>query len=168
MGVHISMVLFHPHGERQLYSKAYLHSDEGPFFQSGQNSATFIDGTPSCLINLLRNICPCTCGRCFPKRGRSICSERSEICERNRKRLIKGCLRFARRYSMPVLMSNCVGRADNSECAGLTSVWNSRGVLVAQLDAKNEGLLIFDTDTQEVIKRQVRVGNCLNSSSRPS
>lgn len=44
-GVCISMILFHPHSERQLYSKAYLHADEEPFFVSGQNSTTFISGT---------------------------------------------------------------------------------------------------------------------------
>lgn len=67
--------------------------------------------------------------------------------------------RIASQYSVPVLMSNCVGRADNSDCAGLTSIWNSEGVLVEQLDTTNEGILIFDTDTQKVIRKQHKLAS---------
>jgi predicted amidohydrolase len=52
---------------------------------------------------------------------------------------------------MVVLMVNAVGQADGVECAGRSSVWDKHGRLVKQLNASDEGLLILDTDTSEVI-----------------
>ena len=53
---------------------------------------------------------------------------------------------------MPVLMSNCVGFCDNFLSVGNSSVWTKDGKLVGQLDDKTEGILIFDTETEEVIE----------------
>ena len=41
-GVCISMILFRPGKQRQVYSKKYLHKDEQPFFMSGENDSAFI------------------------------------------------------------------------------------------------------------------------------
>ena len=46
---------------------------------------------------------------------------------------------------MTVVMSNCVGPSDNFVEAGSSAIWNSQGELVGQLDAKKEGVLVFDT-----------------------
>jgi predicted amidohydrolase len=46
---------------------------------------------------------------------------------------------------MTVVMSNCVGPSDNFVGAGSSAIWNSQGELVGQLDAKKEGVLVFDT-----------------------
>ena len=51
---------------------------------------------------------------------------------------------------MTVLMSNCTGEYDGMLCGGKTAVWNTRGRLKGQLDDTSEGLLIFDTLTEEV------------------
>jgi predicted amidohydrolase len=59
---------------------------------------------------------------------------------------------------MAVMMSNCIGQADGYECAGKTSIWNNQGVLLGQLDDKNEGVLILDTLTQELFKTIVSNG----------
>ena len=47
---------------------------------------------------------------------------------------IKRLSDIASKYSMTVLMSNCVGQADGEECGGKTSIWNNKGLLVGQLD----------------------------------
>jgi hypothetical protein len=62
----------------------------------------------------------------------------------------------AKQYSMAVLMSNCVGFCDNFLSVGKSSVWTKAGKLVEQLDDKTEGILIFDTETEEVIVRIVK------------
>ena len=54
---------------------------------------------------------------------------------------------------MPVLMSNCVGFCDNFESVGQSSVWTKQGNLAGQLNEKNEGILIFDTETQVITKQ---------------
>jgi predicted amidohydrolase len=55
---------------------------------------------------------------------------------------------------MTVLVSNCVSECEGKRAGGRSSVWNNKGVLLEQLNDKDEGLLIFDTDTHEVIKWQ--------------
>jgi predicted amidohydrolase len=53
--------------------------------------------------------------------------------------------RLAKKHNMTVVMSNCVGPSDNFVGAGSSAIWNSQGELVGQLDAKKEGVLVFDT-----------------------
>ncbi len=50
-------------------------------------------------------------------------------------------------------MSNSIGFCDNFISVGKSSVWTKDGKLISQLDDKTEGLLIYDTETEEVIKR---------------
>jgi len=62
---------------------------------------------------------------------------------------------IASKYSMTALMCNCVGPCDNFQAAGKTAIWNDKGALVAQLDDTNEGILVIDTDTHELIQKTV-------------
>jgi predicted amidohydrolase len=68
---------------------------------------------------------------------------------------IKTLSDIASKYSMTVLMSNCTGPSGDGECAGKSSVWNSDGLLLGQLDGTNEGIIIIDPDTQEVFEKTV-------------
>ena len=51
---------------------------------------------------------------------------------------------IANQYSMITFMSNCVGDFDGGISGGRSSVWDNKGILIGQLDNKNEGLLISD------------------------
>ena len=57
---------------------------------------------------------------------------------------------------MPVLMSNCVGFCDNFLSVGKSSIWTKKGNLIGQLDDKTEGILIFDTETEEIIEKKIK------------
>lgn len=59
---------------------------------------------------------------------------------------------IAEKYSMTVFMSNCVGISDGNVCAGKSSIWNNKGLLVAQLDDKCEGILMMDLNSQQLIE----------------
>tara|TARA_R110002111_G_scaffold2164_1_gene14182 strand:+ start:115 stop:372 length:258 start_codon:yes stop_codon:yes gene_type:complete len=59
--------------------------------------------------------------------------------------------KIANKYSMPVLMVNCIGFCNNSLSAGQTSVWDANGILIGQLDSQIEGLLIYDTVSKSPI-----------------
>jgi predicted amidohydrolase len=52
-------------------------------------------------------------------------------------------------------MSNCVGFFDNFQSVGKSSVWTKQGNLVGQLDDNQEGILIFDTETEEITERTI-------------
>ena len=54
---------------------------------------------------------------------------------------------IASSYNLVTFMSNYVGVSGGYECAGISSVWNTDGVIIAQLDGVEEGMIVYDTFT---------------------
>lgn len=48
------------------------------------------------------------------------------------------------------MMANYTGTTGGYDCAGKTSAWNKQGALLAQLSYEDEGLLIPDTENDNV------------------
>ncbi len=152
-GTCISMILFQPCIARQTHSKKYLHADEETFFISGENVA--------CLTGNKTNIALAICYEIsVPEHSENAFKNGAEIYIASVAKTVTGVEKaiktladIAGKYSMTVIMSNCVGQADGEECGGKTSVWNNEGLLVGQLNDTNEGILVIDTDTQEVIEK---------------
>jgi predicted amidohydrolase len=53
---------------------------------------------------------------------------------------------------MTVVMSNSVGFCDDFESAGKSGVWNKKGELIGHLNETDEGILVYNTDTEELIE----------------
>ena len=153
-GICITMVLFHPHKARQTYSKKYLHPDEEEFFISGQNTTGLIDDTNMALAICYELSVPGHAEDAF-KNGAQIYIASVAKTVSGVENAIKRLSGIAMKYSMTVLMSNCVGECDGSACGGKTSIWNNKGVLTGQLDDQNEGILIIDTDNGGLIKKTI-------------
>lgn len=149
-GVRISMLIFQPWKERQIYSKQQLHTDEFPFFEKGiAQLIVTIDQ---------KKIAPAICFESLQASH----SEKANILgadiylasvAKSQAGVNKAMTHFAevaKKYGMPVLMSNCVGNCDNFLSKGQSAVWTKDGKLAGQLDDASEGLLIFDTETEEV------------------
>jgi predicted amidohydrolase len=154
-GICISMVLFQPHKARQTYSKKYIHPDEEEFFISGQS----FTGLKVNKTNIALAICyelsvPEHSEEAF-KSGAEIYMASVAKFVNGVDKAIKSLSDIAHKYTMTVLMSNCVGQADGYECAGKTSIWNNKGLLVGQLDDTSEGILIINTDTQELFEKTI-------------
>jgi predicted amidohydrolase len=154
-GICISMLLFQPHEASRAYSKSYLHPDEEPFFIRGRSS-------PHLQVNQT-NIALAICFEIsVPEHLESALRFGPTIYFASVAKFVTGINKAIERLSkvaedcsMPVLMSNCVGFSDGSQCAGKTSVWNNRGSLIGQLNDSDEGVLIFDTETHELIERVI-------------
>jgi predicted amidohydrolase len=58
---------------------------------------------------------------------------------------------LAQTHSALVLMANGVGPSEGFVSAGKSSVWNRNGEVAGQLDDVQEGLLILDTATEELL-----------------
>lgn len=147
----ITMILFHPLQPRQTYSKKYLHADEEPFFISGQNASTSIDNHPEIALAICYEIS-------IPEHAEN--AKNADIyfasVAKTPAGVSKANLRLAeiaKQYSMTVIMSNSIGDADGGDCGGNSAVWNNQGILVAQMDDANEGILVFDTETQHSVIR---------------
>lgn len=149
----ISMIVFEPHQPRQTYSKQQLHSDEFPYFEKGEEQV---------LINRNgRSIAPAICYESLqPTHAENAFKLGAAIYVASVAKPVNGVNkafdyfpRVAMHYKMPVLMANCVGYCDNFLSVGQSAVWTKEGNLVGQLDDKNQGIIIFDTETEEIVKR---------------
>lgn len=148
-GICIGMLLFQPHQPRQLYAKKYLHPDEEPYFVSGHSTVgLFGDKNNVALAICYELSVPEHAANAYhngamiyvasvAKYARGVAAASQRLAE------------IAREYHMTVFMSNSVGTADGQPCAGGSAIWNNFGVLVGQLDDSSQGILIFDTNTQE-------------------
>ena len=154
-GIFISMILFQPHDARRIYSKKHLHSSEDKFFTSGQNFPVLtVDETNIALAICYELFVPEHSENAHKNGAKiymaSVVESKSDI-----ERAMKTLSEIAEKYSMTVLMANCVGRTGVYDCDGKTSVWNDKGLLRGQLSEKSEGIIIFDTETQETIEKSI-------------
>jgi predicted amidohydrolase len=150
-GICISMILFLPRKPRQVYSKKYLHADEEPFFSCGENNSTCIGETKIAIAICYELSVPRHSQDAFNK-GAEIYLASVAKSAAGIDKAEKTLGEIARKYSMPVLMANCVGPCDNFESAGRSSIWNSQAELLDQLDESSEGILVFDSSSQQVSK----------------
>lgn len=154
-GICISTVLFQPHKARRTYSKRFLHPDELEFFVAGQSSPGLtVNGTNIALAICYEISIPEHAANAFESGSAFYLASVAKSVNA----VGQACERLSdvgRQYSMTVLMSNSVGPTGDGECAGKSSVWNNKGQLAGQLNDTSEGILVFDTETQEQIERAV-------------
>ena len=148
----ISMIIFQPHQFRQTYSKQILHSDEFPYFVAGQQQII--------LTARKKKIAPAICYESLqPEHSERAFKNGVEIYVASVAKSANGVAKaiehypdIAKKYSMIVLMSNCLGPCDDFESVGKSAIWNKDGLLVGQLNETVEGILLYDTDTEKVIE----------------
>ena len=150
LGILISMVIFQPNQARSIYSKQKLHSDEKPYF---------IEGKEQTLLTLKdMKIAPAICYESLQPEHSEYASELGAVLylasvAKSQTGIEKAFTHFpkiANKYSMPVLMSNCIGYCDTFKSAGQSAIWNKNGVLIGKLDDQKEGILIYDTKTTTI------------------
>ena len=147
----VSMIIFQPNKERITYSKQYLYPTEKEIFTTGN--------TP-CIItyNETNIIAPAICYELSNR-------EHAEYAHKMNATIymasvlnsingidadIEKLSKIASTYGMTTCMANYIGTSGGYECAGKSSIWNSKGELIAQLDDKTEGILICDTQTESI------------------
>jgi predicted amidohydrolase len=149
-GICISMLLFHPQNPSQTYSKQYLHTDEEPFFIRGQNAISCLRGNPDIALAICYELSVPEHSQAAFRNGAKIYLASVAKTAEGMERASRSLSEIARKYSMFVLLSNCVGPCDNFESSGNSAIWENRGLQLGKLNNIDEGLLIFDLDTQEV------------------
>ena len=152
-GVCITMVLFQPHQPRQTYSKGYLHSDEEPFFVPGQSSVAFEGDKKRIALAICYELSVAEHAEKAFKNGAQIYIASVAKTTSGVDKAIHSLSNIARKYSMTILMSNCLGICDGVECAGKSSIWNNQGRLLGQLNDTHEGVIMIDTDTEIVFEK---------------
>ena len=149
--ISISLIIFRTNTPRLVYSKKYLHPDEDEFFIPGKNF-------PSLTINETTIGIAICYELSIPDHSKDAYNNGSEIYIASVAKFAKGVENavktlsgIANKYSMPAMMVNAVGPADNGLCTGNSSVWDGKGNLIGQLDDSREGILIYDTISGETV-----------------
>lgn len=146
-GINISMLIFQPNQKRTIYSKRLLHSDELPYFVSSNNQP---------FLNIKeKNIGLGICYETLQREHFIVAKENNADIyvasvskpERGTDKAYIYFPSIAKEFETPILMANSVGYSDNFLSNGLSSIWNRKGELVGQLDKENQGLLIYDTES---------------------
>ena len=151
----IGIITFQSHRPREVYPKQYLHQDEIPFFVNGHHQIYLPENKTK--------IAPAICYEVFvPEHVENAFKNDAKIYLASvaksyggAEKAMKTMSCLAKKYAMTVLMSNCIGHCDNFDCGGKTSIWNDKGQLLGQLDDQHEGILIIDTDSQEIIQKVI-------------
>jgi predicted amidohydrolase len=152
-GILIGMVIFEPNKPRQVYHKRYLHVDELPFFAAGEEQIFLNGDTDKIALSICYELS-------VPEHAESAYSQGAQIYLSSVAKSVAGAAKAietlkgtAGKYGMAVLFSNCVGHCDNFDCGGRTAVISKEGQLLAELNDTDEGVLILDTDTEDVVEK---------------
>jgi len=154
-GVCISMVIFQPDKPRTTYTKAYLHPGEEKFFATGPNSPpiTLMDKTLAFAICYETSI-PEHAENAYMNGANvylaSVLNTKDGV-----DKDINRISAIAKKYKMTAVMSNLVGKSGKYDCAGKSSCWNSEGTLIGQLDDANEGIMVYDTESELIVKKRL-------------
>lgn len=145
-GTQIAMLVFQPHQFLRVYAKQYLHEDEKPYFIAGKRSVTFaVDKT-----KIAPAICYESLQEAHIKKSVQLGAQiYLASVAKSAAGLAKAMCYFpiaAKKYKLPILMSNSIGDCDDFESVGGSAIWNDKGELVAQLNCNNEGVLVYDFD----------------------
>lgn len=150
-GIRISMAIFQPQRPRFTYSKQFLHHSEVPYFVNGDASyVAQLDAENSFAPAICYELSVPVHAATAHKSGVNIyiASVLNSVTGVDKDlNLLAG---IAERYNMHVLMANYTGTTGGYDCAGRTSAWNREGVLLAQMNYTEEGLLILDTTNDTV------------------
>jgi len=151
----ISMVLFRPNQPVLIYSKKYLHPDEDEFFLPGINFPSVIIKGTSIGIAICYELS-------IPAHFSAACDSGASVYVASVAKFAKGVESAVKTLSdiavkntIPVIMVNAIGPADNGMCTGRSSAWNDKGKLVAQLTSSTEGLIIYDTSSGTAIEKTI-------------
>jgi predicted amidohydrolase len=153
-GILIGMIIFRPHQSRQTYFKQYLHPDEEPWFTKGPSQKVLEGVNDHLALAICYEISVSKHAERAQENGAKIYIASVAKTVACMEKAFDTLAVTAKKYSMIVLVSNCVGECEGQKAGGRSAIWNDKGALLEQLNDKDEGIIIFDTDTQEIIKGQ--------------
>jgi len=143
-GICISLIIFQPNKERSHYAKQHLHEDEDPYFVPGPPT----DG----IIHAEKRIALAICYELtIPEHSQTANDNGAEVYIASVAKTVNGVARnnprlseIAMRFSIPVLMCNCVGEFDGNIGGGQSGSWDVTGNAREALDADSPGILTLE------------------------
>ncbi len=154
-GICISLIVFQPESQRQTYSKAYLHPGEEVYFIPGENLAPIAFKTDTFSFAICYETSVQQHTKNMSNHGANIYLASVLDSVKGVDKDLNRIANIAKTYNMSALMANLAGESGGYHCAGKSSVWNPNGIIKGQLNETNEGIIVYDTDSQEITKVQL-------------
>ncbi len=146
-GIRISMLLFQPQQKSVVYSKQILDPDEIPYFTAGSNQIILSIKGKKVAFGICYEALQEEHFLDAQKSGFDIYIASVAMTQSGIHRALEYFPKMAEKYNTPILLSNCIGSCDSILTVGQSSVWDQKGLLVEQLDDKNQGVIIYDTES---------------------
>ncbi len=155
--LYIGAYILMPNGKTKVYTKQFLHEGEGEFYSSSFDYNPRIELKEEVVqfaicadiveeqhaVNAKENACSIYVASIFYSKGGI-----TEGHEQLRK--------FAKAYSMKVLMSNFSGEVWGVRAGGKSGFWDKDGNLISEMGVNGEGLLLAEKDGETWTARQVK------------
>lgn len=154
-GITIGLVIFSPHKRATTYSKQYLHSDEEPFFISGQNNAVLFDEKEKAALAICYELSVTEHAQAAFQNGAKLYLASVAKTADGMGKASGRLSQVAKQYGMTAAVVNCIGVNDGVVCSGGSAIWNKEGELLSRLDNNREGVLLFNTETSEFQQQYV-------------
>ena len=151
-GIEITMLIFQPNQSIQTYAKQRLHEDELPYFTEGNQQMLLWPDNVKIAPAICYESLQASHAKTAYDLGARVYLASVTKSQNGINKAYAHYPAIAQQYQIPVLMVNCVGYCDNFESMGNSAVWNTKGELVAALDNSNEGILLFDLESEAYVK----------------
>ena len=148
---YISVVIFRPGENRRVISKRHLHPDEYEFFSPSNGPIGTIDFDVKVALAICVEIsvpahiqAAQECGidiylATVAKTVHGISEARAVLSEK------------ARRFGLPILLVNSIGRCEGKEAGGGSMVIDDEGGVIGQLGRTDEGFLVYDSAARTAV-----------------
>ncbi|NBG67063.1 GNAT family N-acetyltransferase [Acidiluteibacter ferrifornacis] len=156
-GVRISLLLFQPNKNRLVYSKQILHDDELPYFVAGKNQEYIVIDQTKIAFGICYELLQREHFINAHNNGADIYIASVAKPNHGIEKANSYFPSIAKEFNTPVLMVNSIGFCDNFMSTGQSAVWNKNGQLLEQLDETNEGLIVYETNTETTIVEQLNI-----------
>jgi predicted amidohydrolase len=141
----IGSVIFSDYGSTSVYTKQYLHPGEELFFHSSLFFNPVVEiANEKISLAICADIDNPLHPECAFNLGSSFYLPSIFFSENGIPEAHKLLGEYAQKYSMNILMSNFCGKSWNTVAGGRSAYWSNKGVLIASLNEKDQGLLIVE------------------------
>ncbi len=65
--------------------------------------------------------------------------------------------KLSKEFKTPILLSNSIGFSDNFMSVGHSAIWNANGKRIEQLNEKDPGIIIYDSENQCTAKENLKI-----------
>lgn len=150
-GTRISLIFIQPNQQFIAYSKQFLHLSEQSYFEPGEKSLVLsIAGENVAFaicyeLKVEQHLAQVMMDSPSLYVASIACSASGLSDDYNR------LSQIAQEQKIPVMMVNSIGCCGDFDSAGNSAMWNRKGEIVAQLDRVEQGLIIHNTLTQQII-----------------